>query len=359
MFTMNHLYILGNGFDLAHGLKTSYRDFVLWYLNTKLKYIVHDPSSPGINDGLMKIKKKQVTVLMLDPPVISDVKDFKPVVDKISNEHNLNLSISTSPLFTAILNQEGWADIEKLFFELLLDIHFQTNRFHNSTEDVFPHTIKGLNATLGALKMHLEIYLSEQILPNIPNVPLITALNHYFQYEKLVVGNTYDLIKDDKLFLNFNYTNTIGKYIINSYAKEELINIHGKIADDANPMIFGYGDEMHRDFKAIEDEDKNEYLENMKSFGYFKTNNYKRILNFIESEAYYVHVMGHSLGLSDRLLLNTLFEHENCKTIEIHYRRYDGVDNFTELTMNMSRHFKDKASMRKKVVDKNDSRAMN
>lgn len=191
----------------------------------------------------------------------------------------------------------------------------------------------------------------------IPSKPSIPSLEHYFQYDRLV-GNTFDPIKDDKLFLNFNYTNTIDKYFTNVYAKEELINIHGAIANNANPMIFGYGDEMHKDFKAIEDEDKNEYLENMKSFGYFQTDNYKRILKFIDSDNYYVHVIGHSLGLSDRLLLNTLFEHENCKTIEIHYHRFDGGDNYTELTMNMSRHFKDKAAMRKKVVHKNESRPM-
>ena len=28
---MNRLVLIGNGFDLAHGLKTNYRDFVFWY----------------------------------------------------------------------------------------------------------------------------------------------------------------------------------------------------------------------------------------------------------------------------------------------------------------------------------------
>lgn len=28
---MNRLVIIGNGFDLAHGLKTSYKDFIEWY----------------------------------------------------------------------------------------------------------------------------------------------------------------------------------------------------------------------------------------------------------------------------------------------------------------------------------------
>lgn len=28
---MNRLIIVGNGFDLAHGLKTKYSDFINWY----------------------------------------------------------------------------------------------------------------------------------------------------------------------------------------------------------------------------------------------------------------------------------------------------------------------------------------
>ena len=28
---MNRIILIGNGFDLAHGLKTSYADFINWY----------------------------------------------------------------------------------------------------------------------------------------------------------------------------------------------------------------------------------------------------------------------------------------------------------------------------------------
>ena len=31
---MNKLVIIGNGFDLAHDLPTSYKDFILWHINT-------------------------------------------------------------------------------------------------------------------------------------------------------------------------------------------------------------------------------------------------------------------------------------------------------------------------------------
>ena len=28
---MNRIILIGNGFDMAHGLKTSYEDFIKWY----------------------------------------------------------------------------------------------------------------------------------------------------------------------------------------------------------------------------------------------------------------------------------------------------------------------------------------
>lgn len=33
---MNRLVIIGNGFDLAHGIKTSYKDFIDWYWNQRV-----------------------------------------------------------------------------------------------------------------------------------------------------------------------------------------------------------------------------------------------------------------------------------------------------------------------------------
>jgi len=33
---MNQLIIIGNGFDLAHGLKTSYKDFILDLLSSEV-----------------------------------------------------------------------------------------------------------------------------------------------------------------------------------------------------------------------------------------------------------------------------------------------------------------------------------
>ena len=33
---MNRLVIIGNGFDMAHGFKTSYMDFINWYWDQRV-----------------------------------------------------------------------------------------------------------------------------------------------------------------------------------------------------------------------------------------------------------------------------------------------------------------------------------
>lgn len=37
---MNRLVIVGNGFDMAHGLKTSYMDFINWYWDQRVNSFV-------------------------------------------------------------------------------------------------------------------------------------------------------------------------------------------------------------------------------------------------------------------------------------------------------------------------------
>lgn len=35
---MNHLYIIGNGFDLHHNVMSAYKNFAVWLKNTTMKY---------------------------------------------------------------------------------------------------------------------------------------------------------------------------------------------------------------------------------------------------------------------------------------------------------------------------------
>ena len=153
------------------------------------------------------------------------------------------------------------------------------------------------------------------------------------------------------LILNFNYTKTAKQlYAIDTV---EIIDIHGVLNNERNPIIFGYGDELDDDYKRIEKLQDNDFLENIKSIHYHETGCYRRLLGFIESSPYQVITMGHSCGNSDRTLLNTLFEHHNCISVKVYYHpREDGTDDYSQLIRNLSRNFNDKAAMRDKVVNK-------
>lgn len=110
---------------------------------------------------------------------------------------------------------------------------------------------------------------------------------------------------------------------------------------------------MDDDYRKIENLNENEYLLNFKSFKYSQNSNYQNLLRVIASEKFQVLIMGHSCGPSDRTLLNTIFEHENCRSIKVFYhQRENGSDNFTEIVQNISRHFNDKKIMREKIVNK-------
>ena len=63
--------------------------------------------------------------------------------------------------------------------------------------------------------------------------------------------------------------------------------------------------------------------------------------------------MGHSCGNSDRTLLNTIFEHENCSSIKPYYHKWDGGDNYFDIVCNIYRNFTKNSSFREKVVEKN------
>ena len=54
---MNRLVIIGNGFDIAHGLKTSYMDFINWYWERRLNAMLTE-HTPISEDCLCKLEIK-------------------------------------------------------------------------------------------------------------------------------------------------------------------------------------------------------------------------------------------------------------------------------------------------------------
>lgn len=81
-----------------------------------------------------------------------------------------------------------------------------------------------------------------------------------------------------------------------------------------------------------------------------------RLLNFIESNDFIVEIMGHSCGLSNRVMLNMIYEHHNRRGIIPYYYSPTGTDeyehlNYKTLSQNISRHFNKKGLIREKLLE--------
>jgi hypothetical protein len=243
------------------------------------------------------------------------------------------------------LSNVGWVDIEEIYFKLLKKLLSPKNKTDSIDE---------LNSDLENISEKLKEYLQEIEI----DLKMSDADNYVSQFYDFIAKE--DIIEEQQshinpkhiFFLNFNYTESLS-IILESSGLEHLditINqIHSNAFSDEH-IIFGVGDEMDEFYKKIEELNDNKYFKFIKSFQYFKSNKYRELLRFLNSSYYQVCIYGHSCGLSDRIMLNEIFEHKNCKSIKIYY--YNN-DDFTTKTMNISRHFNSNKEMREKIVNFN------
>ncbi|MCL2480099.1 MAG: bacteriophage abortive infection AbiH family protein [Spirochaetaceae bacterium] len=356
---MNRIILIGNGFDLAHGLGTKYTNFIDDFWMTKLNTFIDslknnsltrvpDYDTPNYDtfiytDNDISIYVKDYQHIFQSAEIVEAETGFQTFCNFIShfrpNAHQRNCKFNNLFLgqISGKYQLEKWVDIEEEYYSALL------NCLENKKN------ITKLNKDFKRIQILLQIYLSKQIEKKI-------SLNKNIEknmYLPLLQADFIEDINENKLdkvfFLNFNYTSTIKLY---SDCRKDVktINIHGQINNPSNPIVFGYGDEMDDNYKRIEKEN-NDFLQHVKSFMYSRTNNYKELLAFINSDVYQVYTMGLSCSTSDRTLLSTLFEHEHCKSIKIfYYNRTSSENDYLDIYMNISRSFKNKEKMRKLVV---------
>lgn len=335
---MNDLYLIGNGFDLAHELKTSYNDFLLWYLKAAISRIT---PNRVFDDDLLEIKRP-AGISLIDHTSLNELLD---VCDKFQ----ITIIYKHSFFEKLVKNYRDyrWVDVEYEYYIALVEIFEGMERSNELRNPKYVSQVLKLNNCFKSIKEKLLTYLETiDFEPLRENVEIKEILYEGTGSEGGSSG--------EKLFLNFNYTSTLEnytrRYLNNQYTS---INIHGILGNLLEYVIFGYGDEMDTHYEKIEHLNIGEFLNNFKSFSYFKTSNYQKLIRFIESRDFTVKILGHSCGLSDRVLLNTIFEHENCKAIKIYYHQKNEMENdYFEKTQEISRHFTatKKAEMRKKIV---------
>jgi len=354
---MNRIILIGNGFDLAHGLKTSYRNFIDDFWEKEREKIIEKTNCLyQYEDDFIKIaspweiapKLKQFNDNAKGYDWFNEFSAIRGSGVAFRTGDIINFKVEHKNMFLKHISEKNylknWVDIEEEYY-------FALNECLNNKWD---GGIERLNQEFSMLQEALEEYLTIQTEKRLDPLNKIRK-NIYPEFE---IGA--DKFLSDVLFLSFNYTTIenlyFNQYIERIYPNIEIIHIHGELKNPNNSIIFGYGDEIGDRYKHIVNKNDNRYLKNIKTFKYLENGNYQKILNFIDNQKYEIFIMGHSCGISDRTLLNTLFEHKNCESIKIFFhQKDDGTDDYNDRTMNISRNFNDIALIRRRVVNKKDS----
>ena len=418
---MNRIIIVGNGFDLAHGVKTSYKDFIEWYFGKVIEELKRDYY---YKDDLLEIKTiyNAIEMFIYTNPIdmstyIDNAKSNLEIIKKMKYIGN-EFTFKFSPLFERIIKDvenKGWVDIEMDYYELLKDyalnkrgdvkqlndelsyiekklieyLKIEQDKFdefyiEEDLQDIIYEPFSDISVSLKGKKCldeHIEQDCKDKENDNLriklenygydikkvsdyidylfnKSKELNKSISNFIRTERFLKGDKFPkelLLPNSIMLLNFNYTKIADKYMTR-YFQWLPNHIHGELNDECS-VIFGYGDELDKKYKEIEELNDNECLEKVKSVKYLERDNYKKMEYFIESEPFQVYIMGHSCGNSDRTLLNKIFEHENCVSIKPFYYAYkdkegNDRDNYTEIVRNITRNFNDKQILRERVVNK-------
>ena len=207
---MPRLFIIGNGFDIAHKLKTKYTDFKNYLLATYPNARYEDgevPASITMPDG---------------EEVYDDEKVVGFLVKVISEAGNGSMA---------------WSDLENTLGELDFSEFF--DNWYLDEDDNEWHEVYRNDTTAYFIKnvtRKIKDYFSDWIKTiNISNTKPNTA------FQKLIN-------KNQDLFLTFNYTDTLEKI----YHAKNVYHIHGKQGEE---LIFGHGNSQD-----LYDEYMNSYI---------------------------------------------------------------------------------------------------
>lgn len=375
---MNRIFLIGNGFDLAHGMATSFDDFVKDLIRNRIDHQdnvqrrILNISIPKDNHGHFVINSKRINFEQEIRLILRDIVALcnTELIDRMVYAYQTPVPKNSIIRFSNALFEEiiynlsinNWVEFEHNYYKKLLRIV----KAHSSNEITLCRLIYGLNDNFSDIKLEFTDYIGKtmKVAKRVKSDSFQSLfLESRIRGRNKLHGAVEKHKVEDNLILNFNYTDTILRYSMpqftnsdNELEQAEIINIHGEVNNPNNPIIFGYGDEMEENYSIIEAFNNDRIQEHFKSVHYSRTDNYHKLEGFLGLGDFWVVVMGHSCGISDRVLLQEIFQSVNCKGITIHH--YPGIDNDSgerhhrEIFTHISRCFslEHKSKVRSKVI---------
>ena len=342
-----NILLVGNGFDLAHGLPTKYTDFLEF-----VKVIKALQSREDLDD-FMEIKAFIDEYYFLNAYITADVCEcFKDrwgtKTEKINELQTLiddNFWLEYF-LECPIYQKENWIDFESEISKIIRSIDDDVNG-----GDFSGQILKLTNEYLGDYYLHRGIKknrfgewegicnityqeLRDVLLRDLNRLIRILEIYLYSFVEGIPCNGILPDIQDvcfDKV-LSFNYTDTYRrKYDKQKWAEYDFI--HGKI-DAAhtvvsNNMVLGIDE-------YLPDERKNTDVEFIAFKKYYQRIyketgcHYKKWIEAIEAETsidhfkqHSLYIFGHSLDVTDKDVLRDLILHNNINTKIFYFNKND------------------------------------
>ncbi len=345
---MNRIILVGNGFDLAHGLKSSYKDFVLDLLKQKINQAVQEGAKNNFDrkktgyfydDILLGIYIQNYSTISVYLSQILLINDLEKLLE-VTKNGGFEINIKSKILKNFF---ENWSDFEKSFFECLVQTHEKKGNIQN------------LNNEFSLIRKYLKEYI-QKIQIDIENSEI----------EKKRIDKLIEIFckgeVNEILFLSFNYTRTLGYYFnkISKEIKSKIIYLHGNINEiiEEDELIFGYDNDLDESFKKILSDSNIEYLDFFKSVLYNNKTDKRELIDFLGIDSFEVYSFGHSFEISDFTILREIFLHINCNKIKVYYHPELKSEDYNKKSKLLRLMLRDSVSDFSKLVERSQSEAM-
>lgn len=330
---MSNILVIGNGFDLAHGLKTSYSDFIEMVKlikndEFKIEDIVNRNNK--IDDIFKQIKEITKENCFLSHFIhCNNIEDsWCGVEDEIEKVVNVWIEILDNVTVKGRIN--NWNSEMRFVnqsFNDLIEIEDQIGRIETNTFPRFETEVFKKLKEIYVNERGVNKYLIINILKNELN-NLIKAFELYLQLfvESVTPDQCFNLsnISPD-MIVNFNYTETHKIYnLFSKHGEGKVKYIHGKIGCEPNNIVMGmniYGDVYNKDFiyfmKFFQRiQHKTHMLKARYLFDLHRSISYLKPAAELKSRRMqYVYFIGHSMSNADgdviRLLKNPIRKMES------------------------------------------------
>ncbi|AYM99225.1 AbiH family protein [Chryseobacterium sp. 3008163] len=132
---MNKLIIVGNGFDLAHGLKTKYSDLINFFWESlllecdKLNSNMHknnttigDKLPIGFSNEVYSVQISNVFALSEDHYINTKInKGLEKALEEVNENFIVDIKNSLFEFLLKQIEVQNWVDIENEYYEFLLE----------------------------------------------------------------------------------------------------------------------------------------------------------------------------------------------------------------------------------------------